>query len=273
MVTNPPVDNAGGFLLVTSPMSGQVEYKVLRRRLLAKARRDKIRADPVLREKFRAQKRKWELGRAERVRNDPVRLARRMETQRRNARSKMARIALDPVLYAEHCERVSASARKRYKHLRATSQEFVLKHRARISRYNKTEKGRAIQNETQKRLRSSSVSFNLAHQCRNRIAAAISGRKKFGKLNELVGCSMEDLKAYLQSRFSDGMSWDNWGRGHNKWNIDHIKPLAAFDLSDPEQQKLAFHYTNLQPLWYLDNCAKNSIVDGVKARYSDHITL
>lgn len=100
----------------------------------------------------------------------------------------------------------------------------------------------------------------------------MSGRRKCGKLSELIGCSLDYLKEHLQAQFKDGMSWDNWGRGEDRWNIDHITPIAAFDLSDPEQQKLAFHFTNLQPLWYLDNCAKNSIVDGIKSRYCDRIS-
>lgn len=48
------------------------------------------------------------------------------------------------------------------------------------------------------------------------------------------------------------MSWDNYG----KWHIDHIKPLADFDLSDPKQFKEACHYSNLQPLWAEENHKK-----------------
>ena len=48
------------------------------------------------------------------------------------------------------------------------------------------------------------------------------------------------------------MSWDN----RNQWHVDHIKPLCAFDLTDPEEQAAAFHYSNLQPLWALDNMRK-----------------
>jgi len=51
------------------------------------------------------------------------------------------------------------------------------------------------------------------------------------------------------------MTWDN----HSKkgWHIDHIKPLHEFDLYDDEQFKQASHYTNLQPLWWWQNLAKN----------------
>ena len=48
------------------------------------------------------------------------------------------------------------------------------------------------------------------------------------------------------------MTWDN----HGQWHIDHIKPCAKFDLTDKDQQKACFHYTNLQPLWKEDNLSK-----------------
>ena len=64
---------------------------------------------------------------------------------------------------------------------------------------------------------------------------------------ELVGCSIQFVRDYLESKFTKGMTWENYGvRG---WHIDHIRPCSSFDLSDREQQKMCFHYTNLQPLW------------------------
>lgn len=72
------------------------------------------------------------------------------------------------------------------------------------------------------------------------------------KILSLVGCTMVELKEYLQVQFSEHMSWDNYG----KWEIDHIKPVASFDLKDIRQQQECFHYTNLQPLWAKDNRSK-----------------
>jgi len=79
--------------------------------------------------------------------------------------------------------------------------------------------------------------------------------KKSKTSKNLLGCSLEVLKFHLECYFTKGMSWDNYG--YYGWHIDHIKPCAAFDLTDPEQQKQCFHYTNLQPLWAEDNMKKS----------------
>ena len=71
---------------------------------------------------------------------------------------------------------------------------------------------------------------------------------------ELLGCTPEHLRAYLEAQFEPGMSWENYGR--DGWHVDHIRPCASFDLTDPAQQRECFHFANLQPLWAADNLAK-----------------
>jgi hypothetical protein len=73
----------------------------------------------------------------------------------------------------------------------------------------------------------------------------------------LTGCTVPELMAHLSSKFQPGMTWDNYG----KWHIDHKRPLAAFDLTDPAQLATACHYTNLQPLWASDNIRKGKRID------------
>lgn len=70
--------------------------------------------------------------------------------------------------------------------------------------------------------------------------------------NEMSGCTSQELKIHLEKQFRDGMSWENYGQ----WHIDHIKPIASFDLSQIEEQKKANHFTNLQPLWARENLLK-----------------
>jgi hypothetical protein len=73
-------------------------------------------------------------------------------------------------------------------------------------------------------------------------------------IKDIVGCSPQFLKEYLENKFTDGMSWDNYG--FYGWHIDHIIPLSSAKTED-EVCKLC-HYTNLQPLWSVDNLKKGS---------------
>jgi hypothetical protein len=95
--------------------------------------------------------------------------------------------------------------------------------------------------------------FHLAHNMRCRIRKALKkGSKGVGTL-ELIGCDIATLKAHLESLFVPGMAWENLG---SVWHIDHKKPCSSFDLSSVENQKLCFNYTNVQPLFVLENLKK-----------------
>lgn len=95
--------------------------------------------------------------------------------------------------------------------------------------------------------------FKLKNRLRTRLWYALKKIKKSESIEKHIGCSNRELKSYLESKFQPGMSWDNYG----EWHVDHIKPLAFFDLRNSEQLKQACHYTNLQPLWAKDNLAKS----------------
>jgi hypothetical protein len=84
---------------------------------------------------------------------------------------------------------------------------------------------------------------------------ALNGVNKACTTKRLIGCTTKELRNHLEAQFIDDMSWDNYG--YYGWHIDHIIPCACFDLSDPEQQRQCFHYTNLQPLWAEDNLRKS----------------
>jgi hypothetical protein len=101
----------------------------------------------------------------------------------------------------------------------------------------------------------------LSNSLRSRVICALKsqGAGKKYKTEELLGCTLPELKRHLESLFLEGMSWDNWGRigsEQKTWNIDHIQPCFQFDLSQPEEQKKCFNYKNLQPLWAFDNLSK-----------------
>lgn len=105
------------------------------------------------------------------------------------------------------------------------------------------------------------IEFKIACTIRSRLGDAIKsqGARKHAKTMAMLGCTIPELKAHLEKQFKPGMSWSNYG--YRGWHIDHIVPLSSFKLSDPEQQRKATHYTNLQPLWRFENQSKSAKVD------------
>lgn len=91
--------------------------------------------------------------------------------------------------------------------------------------------------------------------------------KKTNKINVLLGCNIKFFVKYIEGKFKPGMTWKN--HSNRGWHLDHTKPCAAFDLSDPEQQKLCFHYSNYQPLWCVDNESKSSVYNGIRHRHKN----
>ena len=105
-----------------------------------------------------------------------------------------------------------------------------------------------------KRNRDTRPSLRIRAALSTRLNGLLHGLAKTAHTMEIVGCTTEELRAYFEMRFKSGMCWDNYGiRG---WHIDHIRPCASFDLTDPEQQRICFNYTNLQPLWAEENQRK-----------------
>jgi len=107
--------------------------------------------------------------------------------------------------------------------------------------------------------RKEDVNFRLRKTLRGRLKAAIKNNQKTGSAVRDLGCSVEELKIYLESKFQPGMTWENWSL--HGWHIDHIIPLSLFNLSDRDQLRKACHYTNLQPLWAKDNLSKGATVE------------
>ena len=104
--------------------------------------------------------------------------------------------------------------------------------------------------------RKTNVQEKLKHALRKRLSIALKKGYKIGSAIKDLGCSIEEFKSYIETQFELGMTWDNYGRGNGKWQLDHIKPLFKFDLTDLKQFKDACNYTNLQPLWYKDHLIK-----------------
>jgi len=137
--------------------------------------------------------------------------------------------------------------------IKKQKQEYYQRNKVKILDYNKSYHKNKLKSNTQ---------YRLAYILRCRLRTALNKKYKAGHAVKDLGCSIEELKSYLESKFLPGMTWDN--HTQNGWHIDHIKPLSMFDLTDRVQFLQACHYTNLQPLWAHDNLTKSD------KYYEDH---
>lgn len=109
------------------------------------------------------------------------------------------------------------------------------------------------------------IDFRLQKKLRGRIRESTKGvYKKSQKTEELIGCDIQFFKNYIERQFSDGMTWENWSQFG--WHIDHKIPLSWFNLANENCRKMAFHYTNMQPLWWEENLSK-------KNKFNHHIAV
>lgn len=113
--------------------------------------------------------------------------------------------------------------------------------------------------------------FKLSSYTRRQVRIALKrslhGAKKSGRTIELLGCSIDEFMQHIEAQFTGDMSWANHG---SVWSIDHIRPIASFDLRDPAQQRKAFGYRNCRPMIGADNISKGSTWKGKRWRHGDH---
>ena len=110
----------------------------------------------------------------------------------------------------------------------------------------------------EKNRRATDPLFRLIKNTRKMVSRYMADGK-CKRTQEIIGCTYEELKSHIEKQFTEGMTWDNYGI--NGWHIDHIKPLA---MANTREEVIASnHYTNLQPLWCLDNLSKGATFEGV----------
>ncbi len=134
--------------------------------------------------------------------------------------------------------------RKRWRQNSAWWKEY---HRGYEAAYREQRKNRHHERQA------SDPQYRLRRLLRSCLKQAIKHDWQGGETIARLGCSVAELRVYLERLWAPGMSWDNFGR---LWEIDHIQSLSLFDLTDPQQVSTACHFTNLQPLWALDNRRK-----------------
>lgn len=108
--------------------------------------------------------------------------------------------------------------------------------------------------EYEKKELKTNIQLRLRKNLRCRLYQILRNNYKCGSAVNDLGCSIDDFKKYIESKFLIGMSWDNYG----EWHLDHIKPLSKFDLENRDEFLIACHYTNYQPLWAKDNIRKGN---------------
>ena len=109
--------------------------------------------------------------------------------------------------------------------------------------------------------------FKIKHTLRTQLRKYLKDKKdSTSSFSKYLGCNVEFLKGYFESKFRDGMDWKNYGK---VWHIDHILPCRSFDFLKEEDKHKCFHYSNLQPLLVKENLSKqDKMPDGTCARHN-----
>lgn len=130
------------------------------------------------------------------------------------------------------------------------------------------DRNREKYNAYQRNKKATDPRYKLRRILQSRLNDILSytGTKKAVKTLSLIGCDLPTLKRWIESKFQEGMSWEN--HGITGWHVDHIRPCASFDLTNPDQLKACFNYKNLQPLWAKHNLSKSSRWNAPKATKS-----
>ena len=153
--------------------------------------------------------------------------------------------------------------RERKKKYRETHKDEIREYKKKYRETHKEQK-REYDKKYRER-RKNNPNFMLAKSLRCQTYRILSGKIKPAKTLEMLGCSLEAFRAHLEAQFTEGMSWDNYGTGG--WHMDHIRPCASFDLSDPDAVRVCFHFSNYQPMWESENCSKGSLYEGKRYTY------
>lgn len=168
--------------------------------------------------------------------------------------------------YFNHTDRVKESnERSRFKHWEKAQQrarEWTEKNKDKVRAIKAAHRERHREKYLLKaRLwarnkRASSLQHRISRNVSKAVWSFLKGKKHGLHWFDLIGYGPEELMAHIESQFTDGMSWENYG----KWVIDHIIPQDWFQNAPlPEKPywvRFAWSLCNLRPLWYGENASK-----------------
>ena len=157
----------------------------------------------------------------------------RAEFNRICERNRKARLASDPQKKAAHALRI---------------REWKRSNKEKHAKHNR---------DSLRKRRASNPEFRAVSNLRNRFKDLMSNTRNGGneKFSSLIGCSTKELAKHLESKFTKGMAWQNYG---TYWHVDHIIPCASFDHTNPKQRAACWHWTNLQPMEAKANLTKSN---------------
>ncbi len=116
----------------------------------------------------------------------------------------------------------------------------------------------------QRKRRAMDVSYRIGCAFRGRVTQALREQNvlKTRATMSLIGCSRDEFRSWLEMNMEPWMTWENYGFGTDKWNIDHWNPCSSFDLEDPDQLAACFHWSNQYPCWQIENLRKGGKILG-----------
>ena len=142
-------------------------------------------------------------------------------------------------------------------HLKWYYQEENRKGKAKYYQEHKEEKqkyDRKYKPEREKR----DPAYKMGNRLRSRMNMALKRRYKSGSAVRDLGCSIDEFVKRIESLWKPGMTWDNYGNKKDQWSLDHIDPLSSFDLTDRKQFLKGCHYSNIRPMWHIENVKKGN---------------
>lgn len=154
--------------------------------------------------------------------------------------------------YRKQWERDNVEYMRAYRRNYYHSKEDKAALQQKIQAKRKTEHGRKLRAEQQRKREARDPAFKMKRRLRKRLYNIVKGGQSIS-LSKSLGCSSEELKRHIESLWQPGMTWDTYGT--NGWELDHIKPLCS--AATTQELELLSHYSNLQPLWRDDNCKKS----------------
>jgi hypothetical protein len=159
-------------------------------------------------------------------------------------------------LYYEQNKEEILVKRKEYYESMTSNEDFrkVLRERTRINTKSYRDRNKEELSQKIKDKKKNDPLFRLSDSIRTLIWISINkmGYKKNSKTSNILGCSFEEFKSYIESQFNDNMTWENYG----EWHLDHKTPVSW---AETEEQVYELNkYTNFQPLWEFDNLSKGN---------------